>query len=322
MTLSAAIIGCGRIAGGYDREAPNVDDADAWSATHAGGYLLCPETNLIAAADPSEDARTEFRNKWSCDSLYADHHRMLAEQMPDIISICAPTRVHAEVFDAVVATKAKGILLEKPIAATLVDAERILHTAGDVPVVVNFSRRFNPTYAEIATNLQTGVYGRILNAVFRYTKGMVVNGSHHIDTARWFFGDVVEVEHLKTHVADHDDPGVDFSLSFENGLHAYFLHVPDADFVFFDVELITEKGRLRIVQRGQQMAFDEAVPEPHFGLFNIIGPKHTAETEWRNCTTRAVQNIAACVNDGAQPQCTLDDGIQVMRIINTLHKAS
>lgn len=322
MTLRAAIIGCGRIAGGYDRAAPNITDPDAWSATHAGAYLLCPNTELVAAADPSEDARSAFSKKWSCDNIYADYREMLGDQSPDIISICSPTNTHMEVFEAAMNAGAKGIMLEKPVAGDLADAERMQSMAGKVPVVVNFTRRFNPSYAEVAANIQNGVYGRVLNAIFRYTKGLIVNGSHHIDTAQWFFGDLVGVRHLKTQPGNEDDPGMDFSLSFADGTDAYFLNVPSADFVFFDIELITEKGRLRVSQRGQQIAFDDAVPEPHYRLFNIIGPKHTAESQWKNCTTRAIQNLSDCVTQGAQPQCTLDDGIQVMHVINTLKKAS
>lgn len=322
MTLSAAIIGCGRIAGGYDRAVPDVADPEAWSATHAGAYLLCPDTVLVTAADPSEGACEAFAQKWSCNNMYADYQDMLNEQSLDIVSICSPTHTHIEVFEAAIDSGVKGIVLEKPLAIDLAEAERMQSMAGDVPVVVNFTRRFNSSYAEVAANIQTGVYGRVLNAIFRYTKGLVVNGSHHIDTARWFFGDPVNIRHLKTQPGNEDDPGMDFSLSFADGTDAYFLNVPDADFVFFDIELITEKGRLRISQRGQQIAFDDAIPEPHYGLFNIIGPKHTAESQWKNCATRAIQNLADCVTKNAQPQCTLDDGIHVMRVINTLKEAS
>ncbi len=322
MTLRAAIIGCGRIAGGYDRAVPDVADPDAWSATHAGAYLLCPDTKLVAAADPSKDARSMFNEKWFCDDMYANYKEMLIKQSPDIVSICSPTNTHMDVFEATIGSGTKGIVLEKPVTDVLADAERMQSMAGEIPVVVNFTRRFNPSYAEVAANIHNGVYGRVLNAVFRYTKGLIVNGSHHIDTARWFFGDPVDARHIKTHPGNENDPGMDFSLSFAGGVDVYFLNVPDADFVFFDIELIAEKGRLRITQRGQQIAFDDAIPEPHYGLFNIIGPKHTAESEWKNCATRAIQNLADCVTKNAPPQSTLSDGIQVMRVINTLKEAS
>lgn len=322
MTLRAGIIGCGRIAGGYDRQVPDIAKPDAWSATHAGAYLLCPDTELSGASDPSENARTTFSEKWSCKHMYANHDELLVAQSPDLISVCSPTATHPTVFEAAITSGVKGIILEKPVAIDLVDAENMQEMVNDVPVVVNFTRRFNPSYAEIVEKLQNGFYGRILNAVFRYTNGLIVNGSHHIDTARWFFGDAIDITHLKTHADKIDDPGVDFRLSFENSIDAYFLHIPDADFVFFDIEIVTEKGRLRITQRGQQIAFDEAIPEPHHGLFNIVGPKHTTESQWKNCATRAIQNLADSVNYGAAPQCALDDGIQVMRIIDNLKKAS
>lgn len=321
MTLRAGIIGCGRIAGGYDRKVPDAADPDAWSATHAGAYLLCADTELVGASDPSEDARTMFADKWSCANMYTTHDELLIAQSPDLISICSPTATHPDVFESAIKAGVKGIALEKPLALNLIDVENMQAMASGVPVVVNFTRRFNPSYSQVAANFANGVYGRVLSAVFRYTNGLIVNGSHHIDTARWFFGNIIDATHLKTYEGDDQDTGVDFRLSFENDIDAYFLHVPNADFVFFDIEIVTEMGRLRIAQRGQQIAFDDAIPEPHYGLFDIIGPKHTTESNWKNCATRAIQNLADCVNHGSGPQCTLDDGIQVMRIIDTLKKA-
>lgn len=322
MTLGAGIVGCGLIAGGYDRTVPDVTDPGAWSATHAGAYLLCPDTQLVGASDPSEKARLAFAEKWSCANVYAGHDELFANHAPNVVSICSPTATHRDLVEAAIKAGVKGIALEKPVAVDLADAVRMLDMSGGVPVVVNFTRRFNPSYAKMADRLRNGAYGRVLSAVFRYTKGLIVNGSHHIDTARWFFGEITDATHLKTHAGNDDDKGVDFRLSFDGETDAYFLHVPDADFVFFDIEIVTERGRLRIAQRGQQIAFDDAIPEPHYGVFNIIGPKHTVESEWRNCATRAIQNLADCVNNGSNPQCTLEDGIEVMRIIDTLKKAA
>ena len=57
--LRSAIIGCGRIAGGYDQMVPT-----EWSATHAGAYRLCPETELVAVADSDPETLKDFQEKW------------------------------------------------------------------------------------------------------------------------------------------------------------------------------------------------------------------------------------------------------------------
>jgi len=318
VTYRAAIIGCGRIAGGYDPVAPDPGDPEAWSATHAGAYRLCPDTTLIAVSDPDAAARAQFAEKWGVDGLYADYRDMLAAETPDIVSLCLPTPLHEDAFAAALDAGAKAVFLEKPISDNVESATRMTARAGDVPVSVNFSRRFNPDYADVAAALARGEYGRPLNAVFRYTKGLIVNGSHHIDTARWFFGEPVEAATVKIADPDAADPGVDFRLTFANGFDAYFLHVPDAGYVFFDVEILLERGRLRIAQRGHRIAFDPAEAEPHFGLFDIIQPAHAKETGWRNATTRAVVDLVDCLQTGRQPSCTLNDGLRTAEIIETL----
>ena len=316
----SVIIGCGLIAGGYDQRPPTLEDESAWTATHAGGYRLCDKTTLIAAADPNHNARQQFGEKWSLDNLYEDYVEMLKVERPDIVSLCLPTNLHETAFIAAVDAGAKGIFLEKPIAANLQQSQNIMNHAGNTCVSVNFSRRFNPSFADIASAIAEQRYGRALNAVFRYTKGLIVSGSHHIDTARWFFGEPEKLETLKVHPSQTDDPGVDFQMTFANDLDAYFLHVPDADFVFFDIEIMFESGRLRIIQRGHETIFDPIEKEPHFGRFNTMMSGTTHETSWKSVVTNAIDNLINCLQTGAATSCTLHDGFRTAEIIDQLKR--
>ena len=95
--FKTAIIGCGKIAGGYDRSVRT-----EWSLTHAGAYHLCLSTKLVAVADPDFDTLKAFQEKWHIDQGYTDYREMLENETIDILSLPLPTEYHFEAFKAAV----------------------------------------------------------------------------------------------------------------------------------------------------------------------------------------------------------------------------
>src|SRR5688500_3211483 len=98
-TYRAAIVGCGRIADTIEDE---LEAAPGWQLlpfSHAGAYQRSARTMLVAAADPSPDRLASFgqRRAVSSDHLYADYRQLLDRERPDVVSVCVPTRYHAEV---------------------------------------------------------------------------------------------------------------------------------------------------------------------------------------------------------------------------------
>lgn len=305
-----AIIGCGRIASGYDREVPT-----EWSATHAGAYHLCPDTELVAVADPDSKALKAFQDKWGVKRGYLDYRELLEREKLDIVSLCLPTAYHFPAFQETIDAGVSAIFCEKPLSHDLDEAVRMVEMARGRVVAVNYFRRWNPTLARLAQGFRQKEYGEVVNVVIRYPKGMLVNASHFIDLVRWFWGEPVAVKFLRTVSADPVDPGIDFSLSLAGGGMAYFINVPGIDFVFAEVDIITTQGRLVIAQRGQKVLTYPLVAEPHYRLFSIVGEPEIRETEWRNCTTRAVQEIVDVMCGATSvTTCTMGDGLRTMEI--------
>ncbi len=307
--LRTAIIGCGRIAGGYDRAVPS-----EWSATHAGAYHLCPETKLIAVADTDPHKLKNFQDKWHVERGYTDYAEMLKKERIDILSLCLPTEYHFEAFQAAINHNIEAIFCEKPLSHDLDEAYRMFEMSQGRIVSVNYFRRWNPTLADIVKALQRGNFGKGINVTIRYTKGLFVNGSHFIDLMRWIWGEPKSLDFIKITQIDPADPGVNFSLNFDNEVTAYFINIPEIDYVFADVDILLEKGRLVIGQRGQTLSKYTVVREPHYNLFDILGNAQEIETKWRNCTTRAVREIVDCLKNGGTTSCTAEDGYRAMEI--------
>ena len=309
----SAIIGCGKIAGGYDQVVPA-----EWSITHAGAYHLCPETKLVAVADCDSEALRSFQQKWSVAQGFTDYAEMLEKETIDILSICLPTEYHFETFQAAVEYDIKAVFCEKPLSDDINQARRMREIGKDVFVTVDYFRRFNPTLSELRAKIISKVLGKSLYATFRYTKGLFANGSHLVDLARWFWGEPVEAEFIRITFDDMEDPGVDFFLTFEGGLRVYFNNIPEVKYVFIDVDILTDKGRIVIGQRGQRLTEYAVVQEPNYRYFNILDNVKEKETEWRRCMTHAVEEIVSCIKNGGEVSCTLEDGYRAVEICHQI----
>ena len=88
---------------------------------------------------------------------------LIASPEIDVIHVCTPNDLHAELSLAAMAA-GKPVICEKPLATTLADAELLTeaaHAAG-VPTAVPFAYRFYPTIREIRSRIQAGEAGDLL----------------------------------------------------------------------------------------------------------------------------------------------------------------
>src|ERR1041385_5410804 len=91
---------------------------------HAGGYAASPDANLVALCDSDEKRLHELGQTYNVppDGLYTDYKRMLAEAKLDMVSVCLPNFLHAEVSSAAL-DAGVHVLCEKPMAPTVAQAQ-------------------------------------------------------------------------------------------------------------------------------------------------------------------------------------------------------
>ncbi len=311
--FKAAIIGCGNIAGGYDKKIP-----DSWSFTHAGAYHLCSDTELVAAADPDGNALNLFSKKWNVRNAYSDYREMFEKEEIDIVSLCLPTANHFDAFKYACEKDVPAIFCEKPLSFDLTEGKEMVKMSWGRVVAVNYFRRWNQAVQQLKEEIKAGRYGKIIHITLRYSKGIMVNGSHLIDLMLSFFGEPEDFDLIKIHNGNTGDPGVDFKLNFKSNVAAYFLHIPDIEYVFIDVDILTEKGRIVLAQRGQLLEKSSCVLEPYYEKFDILRKTEDIETEWKSCLKNAVQEITDCLNNRGRISCTPEDGLRAMELCHKI----
>jgi len=128
---------------------------------HARVYTEIPGSELVGVADENHEVAQTVASRFGVNA-YSDFTELLEKEKPEAITIAVPTAMHEEV--ALQALEAGvNILIEKPIAATLDEAERIITKAKDTKnvLMVGHIVRFNSAIQALKEKLEKGELGRI-----------------------------------------------------------------------------------------------------------------------------------------------------------------
>lgn len=132
---------------------------------HARVYAGLSETRLVGVADSVLETGSRVAERFGVPA-YSDYRELLEKERPDIVTIAVPTASHQEVgIDAMEA--GAHVLVEKPIAATLEEGERLIARARELgrQLMVGHIVRFNPATQALKRKLQAGDLGRIYQIV-------------------------------------------------------------------------------------------------------------------------------------------------------------
>lgn len=196
--LRFAIIGCGRIA-----------------PRHAESLRKIEHVELVAAVDPIADRLAAFSSKYDGVRGFSSITDALNWGEFDVACVCTPSGMHAD-HAVEIMKSGKYVVVEKPMALTLEDADRMIQTAKnfDTRLFVVKQNRFNLPVLALREALAAERFGKLVMGTVRvrwsrnqsyYDQdswrgkwaldgGVFANqASHHIDLLEWCMGEVDSV---------------------------------------------------------------------------------------------------------------------------------
>ncbi|GAB4560860.1 MAG: Gfo/Idh/MocA family oxidoreductase [Rhizobacter sp.] len=197
--INFAIVGCGRIAKRH---------AELLGTGQIAGARLA----AVCDIDPSRaDA---FATRYGVPA-FTSLPDMLAHRGIDAVSVLTPSGMHAE-HAILVARSKRHVIVEKPMALTIEDADAMIAAADDarVRLFVVKQNRFNVPVVKAREALEAGRFGKLVLGTVRvrwcrdqsyYNQdswrgtwaqdgGVIANqASHHVDMLAWFMGPVESV---------------------------------------------------------------------------------------------------------------------------------
>lgn len=136
-------------------------------AMHANCYKNIEGVELVAFADIRKE-RAEELAKGTNATIYGDGKDLIANANVDIIDICLPTYLHAE-YAMLAMEKVKYVFVEKPVALTVEEGAKMIQKAKETGACVQVGQviRFWDEYVELQKIVESGIYGKVVNANFR-----------------------------------------------------------------------------------------------------------------------------------------------------------
>ncbi|HEX4194698.1 MAG TPA: Gfo/Idh/MocA family oxidoreductase, partial [Stellaceae bacterium] len=124
-------------------------------------FAASPEIALVAAADPRPEAQQRFSEEFGGKG-YATVDELLRDARVEAVYIATPHQFHAE--QAIAAARAgKHVLVEKPMALTLAEAEAMVAAArqAGVTLIVGHSHSFDAPIAAARAIIASGEFGAV-----------------------------------------------------------------------------------------------------------------------------------------------------------------
>lgn len=185
--IGLAVIGCGRIGGHRARVA----------STHPG-------VTHLALADPNAESARNLAEIVGADEWSTDSKEIISRAEISAVLVSTPEGLHT---DAVLyaLSMGKSVLVEKPIALTLADADLMIAASEGTQLQVGYTRRFRRRYRVAKEQIVQGRMGSLVGATARVYNSReqalamlgrdpdatpVVDAlTYYVDLMQWFLAD-------------------------------------------------------------------------------------------------------------------------------------
>lgn len=334
--MKYALIGCGRIS-------PN--HIAAAKANNLEFVAICD----IDLAN-MEDKMVKFELPETV-SQYTDYSEMLEKEMPELVAIATESGKHAAIaLDCIAA--GCNLIIEKPIALSIADADAIIAAAevNGVIVCANHQNRFNKSVSKLRDAYNKHRFGRLFygTAHIRWNRGweyysrakwrgtweedggaLMNQCIHNIDLLRWMMGDeVIEVfaytDRLNHKYIQAEDLGIAL-VKFSNG--AYGIIEGTTDIYPKNLEetlyIFGEKGTVKLGGTSdniiEEWIFSDALDDPdevkakfHENPPNVYGFGHTP----------LYANMIDAIKYDHEPYVTAEDGKRALELVLAIYKSA
>jgi len=213
---------------------------------HTTGFADLPNVELVGACDIVPGVLDKFVERWQSQwediTKYTDHQEMLKNEKLDIVTVATSDHRHADIVVNAANAGVQGIFCEKPMATSLVDADRMVEACENNNTIlsIDHTRRWRPLYRNTRELIRAGAIGRLRYIVKQHTGARAMlfrNGTHKLDlicffaesSPQWVTAELeAGYEDYWEYKGDggHDpktEPSAIGDIHFENGVRAFYI---------------------------------------------------------------------------------------------------
>lgn len=320
------------------------------SPAHIMAYLTFPErAKIVAMVDILPEKARKRAEEFGIDcEILDDHHKLLDRSDIDLVDICTPPYVHAEIAINCLRS-GKHVVCEKPMAASLEECDAIMTAARESGRLFSSiaQNRYRTSISRLKAVLDSGLAGEVkhfnvdsfwwrghcyYDLWWRGTwekegGGCTLNHAvHHIDMLGWMMGLPDEVTSILTNVS-HDNAEIE-DLSVSVMRYGRALATVTASVVHHGEEqsLVAQCADARVsapwrccasVSKANGFPEDNRELEDRLNAYYESLPEVAYEGH-----TGQIDNILTCLEHGStEPAITGEDGRRTIELITAIYEA-
>jgi predicted dehydrogenase len=328
LPLRIGVIGCGAVT--ETRHLPALKDLSS--------------VRVVAVADPDAERRARVGRSLGAERAHADFHDVLDDDSIDAVAVCVPARLHVTVALAAIEA-GKHVLVEKPVALSLDESQRLMERAlsSPVKVMVGFNLRWHRLVRRAHESLAGNAIGEVALIRSQFTSHLdgvtdwrlrrdLGGGSllelavHLFDLWRYLGGVELEEVFAFRHDGRWEDEAATVSARTAGGVLATAL-VSQGTAETNEIELFGRAGRLKV----GLYRFDGLESTPSDGIPGGFGkrlaesvvalrelPQGLAQSrrggDFLASYCSEWEHFVDCIRRDVPVQCTLEDGHRALEL--------
>ena len=293
----------------------------AMGYNHARVYYRLEEANLVAVSDVSERTLNKVCEKYDAKG-YSDYEDLLKDPEIEVVSVCVPTTHHHDVVMKAI-EYGKHVLVEKPIAFSLEEAEEMIGAAKEKGVILGTGHveRFNPAVQKAKELIENDVIGDVVSASAKRVGpfpprikdvGVCIDlAIHDLDVMYYLFNeDVEQVYGTMSSILDKTDfeDHAEIMVSFTNATG------------ILEVNWLTPYKRREIEITGTDGIISVDYIEQSIEVFGKFAQDINIKHE--EPLKEELKSFLEAVDEGKDPVITGEDGLNALKMVIAASKSS
>ncbi len=317
--FSVSIIGCGDIGFGFDRE-KKINGAH----THFNAFRKNKNFEIISVAELNASVRKTITKEFGIPS-FENYQEMLDTETADVIVVSSSDESHFRILKDLLRYNPKFVFCEKPLATNRENVEELVlkFSDSDIPLMVNFTRRFMDEFSEIKEAIEKRKLGEIQSMTFYYSRGLTHNASHYLDLINWYIGET-EKNLFKISSRDgfgKDDDTVSFDLIYDGGLEVRFIGLDCGKLSFAEIDIVGTRGRVKI-NYNNEIEYFSVIPNKNFAGYSSYKLDVKKKLRFEKALPNAVENIHRHLKARHPLKSPASNSLEIFELINRIKSKS
>lgn len=294
----------------------------AMGYNHARVYYKLEEANLVAVSDVSERTLNKVAKKYDAKG-FTDYEDLLKDSEIEVVSVCVPTTFHHDVVMEAI-KHGKHVLVEKPIAFTLKEAEDMIAAAKEAGVILatGHVERFNPAVQKAKELIENDVIGDIVSASAKRVGpfpprikdvGVTIDlAIHDLDVMNYLFDeDVIQVYGTMNSILE--------KCEFED--HAeIMINFKNESTGILEVNWLTPYKRRQIEITGTDGIISVDYIEQSIDVYGKFA--QDIDIKHEEPLKEELRSFLNAVVNGTEPEITGEDGLKALKMVIAATKSS